>query len=73
MQAAGRPDPVHRHDVGRPPARDRTALDDRRYRHEAFGIRATKGRGELEHRSELQPVALSQVGMIGGIAPAGGP
>jgi hypothetical protein len=39
-RSATRPDPlhpVHRHDVGRTRAPDRTALDDRRYRNEAIG------------------------------------
>jgi hypothetical protein len=44
-RSATRPDrlhPVHRHDVGRTRAPDRTALDDRRYRNEADPIaRAT--------------------------------
>jgi hypothetical protein len=40
-RSATRPDPlhpVHRHDVGRTRAPDRTALDDRRYRNEADAI-----------------------------------
>ena len=43
-RSATRPDqlhPVHRHDVGRTRAPDRTALDDRRYRNEAEGAART--------------------------------
>jgi hypothetical protein len=41
QQSATQPEPlhpVHRHDVGRTRARDRTALDDRRYRDEADSV-----------------------------------
>ena len=44
-RSATRPDPlhlVHRHDVGRTRARDRTALDDRRNRNEADAIAAVR-------------------------------